>query len=71
MLEKIQKHIEKAVRESIETEYNKLKVELMHRLDEDKDAVLAGISLNVMKTIEFHHLEDRLVIELKTQKLSE
>lgn len=47
----------------------KIKPELIKKLDEDKDKIIAGLALHVMKQAEFSRLGDTLKIEIKTNQL--
>lgn len=58
------------LKEEIAKVYEKeIKPNLIKRLDEDKDKIIAGLALHVMKQAEITRQGETLRIEIKTQQL--
>jgi hypothetical protein len=59
--------IKRAVQEEIELEYERLKKEVVERLDRRKDEVVAGVLISVMKTVQVNTMDDKIVFTIHKQ----
>lgn len=61
--------VEKAIKQEIDREvairFEALKVELLEKLDRDKDTICAGIVLNVVKYVEVQTIGEKVVITIR------
>jgi hypothetical protein len=66
-LKALSKAIQDELKGVVEERYEILKKELIEKLDKDKDQVIAGIVLNLEKSVTIDRFENKLVIEVKTE----
>lgn len=69
MEEAIRKAIEEALKQRIQERYEEKKKELIEDLDREKDQMLAGIVLHLMKQVSFERMGDILRIEVGTNSI--
>lgn len=60
--------IEDAVRKETEAEFHALKQQLIEKLDRERDTIIAGVTLNVMKLVSFETMKDNLIITVRKQE---
>lgn len=54
-----------AVKKRTEEHYETLKKELIERLDRERNNIIAGVSLEVMKLVQYQTIQDNLVITVR------
>ena len=59
--------IEKEVADTINSEYESAKKNLIEKLDKEKAKSIAGISLHIMKMIDAQRVGDNIVITVRTE----
>ncbi len=52
----------------IEAEYEKMKKDFADKLDREKAQAIAGLTLHIMKQIEFRDIGDKIVISIQNDK---
>lgn len=63
--------IKKALESEFEHQFEESKKQMINKLDERKDEVLASLTLKLMKHISMESYGEKLIITLDTKKLSD
>lgn len=61
--------LKSALKTALEAEYDFLKKDLLERLDNQKDQMIAGIMLHMMKQADIQTMVDRVIITVRTNPI--
>ncbi len=68
--QQIIQYVEDALRREVARSYEVLRKKLLEDLDRDKDILISGIVLNVMKSTDVQMFGERITITVKTKQLT-
>lgn len=61
--------MERSLKENLDAKFEELKKGWIEKIDKEKDQILAGIALNVMRMVKFDTFQDNIVLTVKTEPL--
>lgn len=60
--------LEEKMKEHLEKEYEALKVKLIKDLDDQRDQIIAGLSLSFMRMVHMHQSGSQIVLTLRQEE---